>query len=116
MNIHLIPPIKLTCVLLVCILVSCKTESQTWPNCSLANEFVAEHAEGEGFDTAAAALFAHTQTQPLPGTVMLAKEEADRVTWNIYDGDRWLGKITAVTDSTGLWFVVSGAWCVEEYG
>lgn len=75
---------------------------------------MADYGEGEGFDTAVAALAAHTQTDPLPGTAVLEVEEAERVTWNLYDGERLIGEITAEKTNDGLWIVSNGAWCVEE--
>ncbi len=115
MSTHLIPPIRLILALVIGCLVSCKSAPKpTWPECDLMQDFTVEQAEGEGFEMAVTALTAHIQTQPLPGTTVIAKEEDDRVTWNIFDGERWIGEIAAVKDPAGLWFVSHGAWCTEE--
>lgn len=116
MNAHWILLVGLILFLEMGCLVSCtQSPPSPWSACNdLAEEFISEHAEGEGFDTAVEALTAHTQTRPLPGTTLLAKEEEDSVTWHIFDGDGWIGEITAVQASDGLWFVSHGGWCVDE--
>jgi hypothetical protein len=109
--------LRLILVLVVGLLISCSQpeEPQPWPDCDPRSEFVADYGEGEGFDTAVAALAAHTQTEPLPGTAVLEVEEADLVTWNLYDGERLIGEITAEKTSADLWIVSNGAWCEEEF-
>lgn len=112
MNTYMSLPIRLTLALVIGFLVSCNSAAlPTWPECDLKQDFTVEHGEGEGFNTATAALIGRTLTQPLPGTAVIAKEEDDRVTWNIFAGERWIGEIAAVKDPAGLWFVSHGAWC-----
>lgn len=116
MNAHWILPARLVLFLGIGFLVSCTPAAPSpWPTCNgLAEKFISEHAEGEGFDTAVTALTAHTQTQPLPGVVTMAKEQEGSVTWHIFDGERWIGEITAVQANDGLWFISHGGWCVNE--